>query len=69
LNRRIFVDANVFLRFFTRDDESQQKRSEGLFRSAAAGEAALITGPPVLFEVAWTLRSVYDLPKGCAKFY
>jgi predicted nucleic acid-binding protein len=23
-----------------------------------------VTGPPVLFEIAWTLRSAYDLPRG-----
>jgi predicted nucleic acid-binding protein len=57
------VDANVFLRFFTRDDAPQQKRSEELFKAASAGELALITGPPVLFEVAWTLRVSYDLPR------
>ena len=24
---------------------------------------SLVTGPPVLFEIAWTLRSAYDLPR------
>ncbi len=59
--KRIFVDANVFLRFFTGDDPSQHGTAEKLFREAAAGKVPLVTGPPVLFEIAWTLRSAYDL--------
>jgi len=57
--KTIFVDANVFLRFFTIDDRGQQEQAADLFRQAAAGKVALVTGPPVLFEIAWTLRSAY----------
>ena len=60
---RVFVDANVFMRFFTRDVEAQSKRASRLFRAAAEGRASLVTGPPVLFEVAWTLRSAYKRPR------
>jgi uncharacterized protein len=56
---RVFVDANVFLRFLTRDDQGQHERAERLFRTAAEGNLALVSGPPVLFEVAWTLRAAY----------
>lgn len=54
-----FVDSNVFLRFFTRDDAGQHVHAENLFRKAADGGIQLVTGPPVLFEVAWTLHSSY----------
>jgi predicted nucleic acid-binding protein len=57
----VFVDANVFLRFFTADDSCQHESAEKLFREAAAGRVSLVTGPPVLFEIAWTLRSAYGL--------
>ena len=57
--RRVYVDANVFLRFFTRDDEGQHERARKLFTEAAGGKIQLVSGPPVLFEVAWTLRSAY----------
>ena len=57
--KTIFVDANVFLRFFTKDDRGQASQAERLFRRADEGAIALVTGPPVLFEVAWTLRSAY----------
>jgi len=61
--KTVFVDANVFLRFFTTDDARQHDRAAELFRLAAARKVALVTGPPVLFEIAWTLRSAYDQPK------
>lgn len=57
--KTIFVDANVFLRFFTLDDRGQHDQAARLFQQAAAGKVALATGPPVLFEIAWTLRSAY----------
>jgi predicted nucleic acid-binding protein len=57
--RTIFVDANVFLRFFTVDDRGQHEQAVELFRQAAAGKIALVAGPPVLLEIAWTLRSAY----------
>jgi predicted nucleic acid-binding protein len=55
----VFVDANVFLRFFTKDEGGQHARAERLFRTGAEGKAVLVSGPPVLFEVAWTLRAAY----------
>jgi predicted nucleic acid-binding protein len=61
--KTVFIDANVFLRFFTTDDAGQHDRATGLFRLAAARKVALVTGPPVLFEIAWTLRSAYDQPR------
>jgi uncharacterized protein len=55
----IFVDSNVFLRFFVADDSEQHGQAKSLFCQAAAGEIQLITGPPVLFEISWTLRRGY----------
>jgi predicted nucleic acid-binding protein len=61
--RTVYVDASVFMRFFVRDDEAQRKQAARLFRQAASGERALVAGPPVLFEIAWTLRSAYGLSR------
>jgi predicted nucleic acid-binding protein len=61
--KRVFVDSNVFLRFFTRDDAGQYKDAAKLFRDAAAGKLELITWPPVLFEIVWTLRAAYRQPR------
>ncbi|MCX5758081.1 MAG: type II toxin-antitoxin system VapC family toxin, partial [Candidatus Hydrogenedentes bacterium] len=59
----VFVDSNVFLRFFTQDDAGQYKDAVKLFRDAAVGELELVAGPPVLFEIAWTLRAAYRQPR------
>ena len=59
--KTVFVDANVFLRFFTVDDKGQHEKAAGLLRRASAGKIALVTGPPVLFEMVWTLRSAYGI--------
>jgi predicted nucleic acid-binding protein len=56
---RVFVDANVFLRFLVGDDAQQSRQAEALFLAAKAGKTELVCGPPVLFEVAWTLRGAY----------
>lgn len=61
--KTVFVDATVFLRFFTADDTRQQARAGALFRRAIAGGLKLLTGPPVLFELAWTLRSAYKVSR------
>ncbi|MBM3958031.1 MAG: PIN domain-containing protein [Gemmatimonadetes bacterium] len=61
--KRVFTDSNVFIRILTRDDSDQQRRAEQLLKDAEAGKVLLVTGPPVLFEVTWTLRRVYDIPR------
>jgi predicted nucleic acid-binding protein len=58
-----FVDANVFLRFLTVDDRGQHQEAARLFEAALRGECRLVTGPPVLFELAWTLRAAYKTPR------
>jgi len=58
-----FIDANVFLRFFAVDDACQFEQADRILRQAAAGELRLVCGPPVLFEIAWTLRAAHKLSK------
>ena len=60
---RVFVDANIFLRYFTLDDAGQHRRAARLFGEASRGDIDLVTGPPVLFEVAWTLQAAYRIPR------
>ena len=49
--------------FFTIDDTGQHEQAAALFTAATAGKLRLVTGPPVLFEMAWTLRSAHKLSK------
>ena len=58
-----FVDTNIFLRFLTVDDKGQHQKAVRLFEAARRDECRLITGPPVLFELSWTLRAAYKTPK------
>jgi predicted nucleic-acid-binding protein len=58
----IFVDSNVFLRFYAEDDQAQGDLAEEMFRRAARDELKLVSGPPVFFEVAWTLKSWFKWP-------
>lgn len=58
-----FVDANVFLRFFTVDDQGQHEQAARLFSKALKGELGLVCGPPVLFELSWTLRGAYKVSR------
>ncbi len=58
-----FVDANIFLRVLTVDDQGQHQKAVRLFEAARREECRLVTGPPVLFELAWTLRAAYKTPR------
>ena len=61
--KTVFVDSNIFLRFYSTDDAGQHEKAAHLFRQAASGKVKLVAGPPVLFEVAWTLRTAYRQPR------
>ena len=56
------MDSNVFLRFYAEDDKSQGDAAEKMFHLAAARKIDLVTGPPVFFEVAWSLKSGFGWP-------
>jgi predicted nucleic acid-binding protein len=59
----LFVDTNVFLRLLTGDNADMQAECFQLFARAGAGDVRLWTSQLVLAELAWTLRSLYHLPR------
>jgi predicted nucleic-acid-binding protein len=61
--RKIFVDTNLFIRYLTNDVPAQIDKVERLFDLAEKGEVKLVTGPPVFFEIAWTLKSFYNMSR------
>jgi predicted nucleic acid-binding protein len=61
MKKSYFVDSNIFLRIFDRDDPKQSDMANDVLSRARRGEIELFCGPPVFFEVAWVLRSVYAL--------
>ena len=60
--RRYFVDSNVFLRFYSEDDQKQRLQVKAMLLRAQRKEIELYCGPPVFFEVAWVLATTYELP-------
>jgi predicted nucleic-acid-binding protein len=56
---RYFVDSNVFLQYYSRDDERQSAQAEEFFMRAKRREIEIFCGPPVFFEVAWVLKTYY----------
>lgn len=63
MNDPIFVDTNVFLRFFVRDVESLYVRAEELFEKTEKGELKLETTDIVIAEIVWVLESYYGFSK------
>lgn len=59
----IFVDTNVFLRFFVRDIESSYQKARDLFEKAEKGEINLETNDMVIAEIVWVLETYYAFSK------
>ena len=54
---RLWLDANVILRFLTKDPPAMAERSARLMANAERGEVSLFMSPLVLAEVIWVLKS------------
>ena len=59
-----FVDANIFIRFITKDDPEKARRCYELFAAAEKRKIVLTTNESILAEVVYILssRSLYGLP-------
>ncbi len=57
--KKVFIDTNVFMRYLVNDIPDQADKVERLFDLAEQDKLRLLTGPPVFFEIAWTLKSFY----------
>jgi len=57
------VDANVILRFITKDPPDMADDARNLFKQAEAGEISLIILAITVAEVVWVLESFYAYPK------
>lgn len=61
-----FLDANVLVRFLTRDEEEKFQASRELFGRVERGEEELATSEAIIAEVVFVLssrRSPYQLPR------
>ena len=61
--RKVYVDANVFLRHLLQDIPDQAAEAEALFTDAVAGKVSLHTSDLVIAELVWTLESFYKRTK------
>ncbi|MEW6066718.1 MAG: PIN domain-containing protein [Nitrospirota bacterium] len=63
MNNPVFVDTNVFLRFFVKDVESLYVKAKELFEKTEKGELKLETTDIVIAEIVWVLESYYGFSK------
>jgi predicted nucleic-acid-binding protein len=63
MDKTIFVDTNVFLRFFVADVESFYHKAKELFEQAENGKVKLETSDVVIAEIIWVLESYYGFSK------
>ena len=57
------LDANVILRYLTKDPPDMAEAAFKLFRKASQGEINLVIPLIVVAEVVWVLESFYNFPK------
>ena len=62
--KRLWVDANVILRFLTGEPETMARQVLQLMARAERGEVVLFISPLVLAEVIWVLKSFYKYSMG-----
>ena len=61
--KEILIDTNIIIRLFdTISEPEQTAKAKRLFSEAQIGHHILFVAPPVLFEVAWVLRSSLKCP-------
>lgn len=58
-----FLDTNILLRYFTRDDEEQARRALALLIRVEQGEERVETSPLVIFETVFALQRLYRVSR------
>lgn len=59
----IFIDTNIFLRYFEREDELVHRKTERLFTEIVNGNITGISTSLVIAEVIWVLKKFYNWDK------
>ena len=59
----IFIDTNIFLRYFEKEDESTYRKVETLFHKIVNGNIIGISTSLVIAEVIWVLKKFYNWDK------
>jgi predicted nucleic acid-binding protein len=61
--RQAFIDANVILRFLTKDPPSMAEAALKIFEETKNGKILFLIHPIIVAEVVWVLESFYEYPK------
>ncbi|MCL5772032.1 MAG: PIN domain-containing protein [Actinobacteria bacterium] len=59
----IFIDANIFIRYFVSDDSYKSKKVEELFQKIVNGEIESFTNQMVVAEIVWVLDRIYNMDR------
>lgn len=60
--KKLFLDTNIFLRFFLRDNENQYQNVCRLFAKIEEGNFKPYTSSIVFLELNYVVRNIYKLP-------
>jgi len=58
-----FLDTNLLIHYFTRDDEGKAQKVLGLLKRVERNEERVITSSLVIFETVFTLQSFYKVSR------
>ena len=61
--KKALIDANVILRYLTKDPKKMAEAALRTFDDAKNGKISLLLTPLTVAEVVWVLESFYDYPK------
>lgn len=61
--KRLLVDANILVRFFTGEPPEMAEQVYRLVEKADRGEIILVVFPVILLETFYTLKSFYEMPQ------
>ena len=59
----IFIDTNIFLRYFEKEDELSYRKIERLFTKIVNGDITGISTSLIIAEVVWVLNKFYKWEK------
>lgn len=60
---KYFVDTNIFLRFFIKENEEVLKETKKIIQLIKKGDIRTFTSHLVIAELDWTMKSYYKIPK------
>jgi predicted nucleic-acid-binding protein len=61
--KRALIDANVILRYLTKDPPAMAEAAQKIIMDAQKGKVSLDIIPLIVAEVVWVLESFYNFPK------